>query len=134
MDRKLESLLGTFGLYTISADELLTMDFTGRPALDYGTTAHTLTWRELVRREPRLAELLQEARTVDDSDPHFCANAVWYGYNGYAGLKGRLCQLVGWDADTDDPILRTPEAYDLAYDTIYDALPPCRHCGCLRIG
>jgi len=110
------------------------MDFTGRPALDYGTTAHTLTWRELVRREPRLAELLQEARTVDDSDPHFCANAVWYGYNGYAGLKGRLCQLVGWDADTDDPILRTPEAYDLAYDTIYDALPPCRHCGCLRIG
>lgn len=98
-----------------------------RPYLDYGTLDHKLTWRELVRREPRLAELLREAKAVDDSDPHFCANLVWYGRGG---LKERLCRLVGWEAEKDDPVLRTPEAYDLAYEKIYNALPDCRDCDC----
>jgi hypothetical protein len=60
----------------------------------------------------------------------FCANANWYGYSG-PGLKEKLCQLVGWEAKTDDPRLKTNEAYDVAYEAIYEALPDCRgRCSC----
>ncbi len=48
-----------------------------------------LTWRELVRREPRLRDLWREVRAVDGSDPHFCANAYWY-----QRIKPKLCLLV----------------------------------------
>jgi hypothetical protein len=37
---------------------------------------------------------------------------------------------VGWHAaQVADARLRTPEAYDVAYETIYDALPNGRHKG-----
>jgi hypothetical protein len=92
-----------------------------------------MTWREMVKLEPRLGALLREAQKVDGSDPHFCANDVWYGYEGgcYAGrgLKRQLCQLVGWYARR--PELRGCDCYDVAYMKIYDALPPCRDCLCL---
>lgn len=91
-------------------------------------------WDDLVRREPRLADLLNEARAVTSrGDPHFCANAVWFGYpgSGYPGLKPRLVELVGWEAESGDPVLHTEVAYDVAYHTVYDALPTCRRCGCL---
>jgi hypothetical protein len=32
---------------------------------------------------------------------------------------------VGWGARK--PILRSSEAYDVAYDAIYELLPDCRH-------
>lgn len=34
----------------------------------------------------------------------------------------------------ENSILDTPEAYDLAGDHLLDMLPPCRDCGCLRLG
>lgn len=91
-----------------------------------------LTFDELVRREPALAELLREVRAVSSKDDrYYCANAVWYGYGQYrrSGLKPRLLQLVGWCARKDDPILRSEKASDLAYHTICNALPDCRDCG-----
>lgn len=87
---------------------------------------------DLARREPGLAALLAEARAVSSrGNPQFCANAVWFGFGKYryAGLKPRLVQLVGWHAHKDDPVLRSQEAYEVAYDTIYGALPDCRDCG-----
>jgi hypothetical protein len=91
------------------------------------------TWRQLVAAEPRLARLLREARAVDGSADDFCANSVWYGYDGPLSLRERVSRLVGWDRKPH-PLLGTEDAYDVAYDTIYDALPDCRDCGCAREG
>jgi len=91
------------------------------------------TWEDLVRREPRLEALRTVAGAVtSEGDPHFCANATWFGWPGAEpGLKPRLLRLVGWLAESDDPVLRTAAAYDRAYHTIYEELPACERCGCL---
>lgn len=135
-------------------------------------------WDDLVALEPRLADLEIEVASVDDHDrPSFCANQAWYG--GPAGLKGKLCQLVGWErrsdereqfgeewdrehgkgawkiysgselfarADAEEPYLWAAkaedeaagkgalwgdDAYDVAYEHLYELLPDCRNCGCL---
>lgn len=85
------------------------------------------TWHGLARHEPLLESLLMAAQAV--RRPHgksFCTNDVWYG-----SLKPFLTLLVGWECLRDDPYLSTSDAYDLAYQTIYNALPDCRGCICL---
>ncbi len=92
-----------------------------------------VTWADLVRREPRLIPLLTEAvKQHRDTDSHYCANGKWYGFGKYRdrGLKPRLVRLVGIHAESSDPVLHTSEAYDVAYQRVYDALPNCRDCGC----
>jgi hypothetical protein len=86
---------------------------------------------KLIAQEPRLLKLYERALSFHRAtDPRFCANEVWYGYSDVrTGLKERLCMLVGWEARK--LTLRTEEAYDVAYDAIYEALPDCRACGCL---
>jgi hypothetical protein len=96
------------------------------------TSDGPLTFAELAGMEPGLLDLLAEARSHhEDPDPDFCANAYWYGYPGYRpGLKGRLIRLVGMFAEGGG-VLRSSEAYDIAYHTIYNALPDCRgRCAC----
>jgi hypothetical protein len=91
-----------------------------------------LTFQALANREPRLRDLLAEATAHHaNREPVFCANAVWYGYPGFEpGFKSRLCRLVGHTAEQGGD-LRTSEAYDVAYETIYQALPDCRgRCRC----
>jgi hypothetical protein len=44
-------------------------------------------------------------------------------------LMAAFLEEVPADPATD-PRLRTSEAYDVAYETIYNALPDCRNCGC----
>jgi hypothetical protein len=100
---------------------------TTKPGDRQGKRGPRVTWQQLVRREPRLGELLRQARAVRAKGKHFCANAVWY-----AQFKPRLCRLVGW-ARRDEPILGTMEAYDVAHETVYEALPGCRDCLCLRL-
>lgn len=82
--------------------------------------------------EPRLLDLYGEAAAIvdDKSKPSFCANTVFYGYHGLRGFKRRICALVGWDAESNHPGLVNSKAYDIAYDTIYEALPYCRNCNC----
>ncbi len=90
------------------------------------------TWQDLVAREPRLAELRVAAERIrPTANASFCANAAWYGYAGQFGLKPRLLRLVGWGAQNQDPVLRSSDAYDVAYQTLYDLLPDCRGCGCV---
>lgn len=90
-----------------------------------------MTFEDLCQREPQLKALLDEARAVSSKgDPKFCANRVWYGYRDYRkGFKHRMSQLVGTHRRPEHPMLSTSEAYDLAYRTLYDALPGCRHGG-----
>jgi hypothetical protein len=87
----------------------------------------------LATHEPRLIDLYQEAAlTVDDpNSDRFCANAVFFGHKGWHGIKPKLLDFVGWHAESLAPQLGTEEAYDLAYDTVYEALTDCRNCSCL---
>ena len=86
-----------------------------------------VTFDELVKLEPKLGSLLEEAKAMKRASPPFCANAVWYGYRGYPGIKPRLIRLVGWNSKNPDSLLHGERAYDVAYQTIYHALPDCRH-------
>ena len=92
-----------------------------------------LTFNDLVALEPRLAHLLTEARSHKPSRK-FCANEAWYGYFGFSGLKDKLLRLVGLkretapDGATDvakEQTLKSSQAYDVAYETVYRALPDC---------
>ena len=95
----------------------------------------TITWKELIALEPRLLALYKEAKTISDDKPtpSFCPNRVWYGRGHEAGLKEKLCSLVGHHATESNRRLRTSRAYDVAYRKVYDALPACRHCSCLAL-
>ena len=87
----------------------------------------------LVEREPRLADLLAEARRHRPrSREPVCANAILSGYGEYRGrgIKNRPIRLVGWASESPDPTLHTSMAYDTAYHAIYCALPDCRRCAC----
>lgn len=90
------------------------------------------TWGHLVRAAPRLKALLEEARQVRSHDsPTFCANNVWFGYFEHRGFKPRLHHLVGWavaDRRGASHLLASSEAYEVAYQKIYQALPDCRDC------
>ncbi|MDP9358961.1 MAG: hypothetical protein M3Q71_13250 [Chloroflexota bacterium] len=89
------------------------------------------TWNDLVRAEPQLAVLRSEVERITARDgQRFCANAVWYGYNGQPGIKPKLIRLVGFRAENPDPVLHTMVAYDTAYETLYALLPDCWDCDC----
>jgi hypothetical protein len=90
------------------------------------------TWTDLTLAEPRLAALLAEIKRVRATGPRFCANSRWYGYADPAhGFKARMCCLVGWERREGPALLRTRQAYDVAYETLYAGLPDCRGCLCL---
>jgi hypothetical protein len=87
-----------------------------------------LSWSQLTRLEPRLCLLHAEVSRVRDTRESrwFCANREWF-----SRFKAQMCRLVGWSRIGGGPdVLYTPEAYDLAYQTLYDLLPNCRNCGC----
>jgi hypothetical protein len=116
---------------------LLNGNHKGEPLGDAGTSP--LTWSHLTRLEPRLRKLLAEARAVRDdfTTAAFCGNAPWYGLDGWRGrgFKRRLALLVGWLRPDGHPVLSGSAAYDVAYRTVYEALPDCRGaCGCLWVG
>jgi hypothetical protein len=91
-----------------------------------------MTFDNLVRLEPRLAVLANEARGYREEAKYrrnFCANAVWYGPGN---LRSRLIRLVGWFSTHPDPAVCSSRAYKVAYETIYGLLPDCRHRECPR--
>lgn len=110
--------------------------FGRRARLATKATTENPAWTALTRKEPRLRELLGRARSVqDDGEDVFCANHRWYGCGEFrtcpvckGGLKLVLSTLVGRNADNIE--LEDSKAYDLAYETIYQALPDCRGCNC----
>jgi hypothetical protein len=76
---------------------------------------------ELARLEADIIRLAQKTRT----DPQFSANDHWYGRDG-AGFKDVLVRLVGYAAGVREP-LRTSQAYDFAYQRLYNLLPDDRY-------
>lgn len=100
----------------ITSAELMAMKFSEPPPEAIPTFA------DLAAIEPRLQALLDEARGIC-AVKGYVAGKVWYGYGGYPGLKPRLLDLVGWERPEAHPLLSTSAAYDVAYETIYEALP-----------
>ncbi len=89
------------------------------------------TWDDLIRLGPRLAALRAEVERVTAwNGQRFCANEHWYGYNGQPGIKRDLIRLVGFRAESTDPVIRSMAAYDVAYQTLYALLPDCWDCDC----
>ena len=95
------------------------------------------TFEDLAARDPRLAKLRETAEAAGGRhrrlDGGFCANAVWYGYSrngspyGLGGIRTELVKLVGDHSRNADPLLHSSDAYDLAYQTLWELLPPCEH-------
>jgi hypothetical protein len=88
-----------------------------------------LTWAKLVRAEPRLGRLLAEVRSIERElwatreDGEICLD----GYSSVRVyldvIKPNVEHLVGWGRRGGPDFLQTSEAYALAIDTIYEALP-----------
>ncbi len=92
-----------------------------------------ISWAKLVEHEPKLKDLYEEARSIKPEPGEvYCANFTWYSPEG-RNMKKRMMKLVGIMRSGGPGILRTSEAYDLAYKKIYNALPACRGCGCLDL-
>lgn len=90
-------------------------------------------FQRLAALEPGLRQLFRRAvglKAAAVFDPDFCANKAWYGRRDQPGLKASLRGLVGFKAHNDHPELVTHRAYDVAYQTIYAALPRCKE-GCV---
>ena len=89
-------------------------------------------WDTLVKLEPRLQDLLDEALAYNEqsaSENWACAN--WF--MGPVGVGNKMDTLVGWFAEKDIPELKTSQAWDVVHEKIYDALPACRNCACIAI-
>ena len=109
----------------------------------------TNQWAKLVKADPRLGDLLDEASTTDDADS-FCAKKRWRGEYAYTGpelpkggsfatvaervpkvldyklvkegIYNKLGKLLGWNTKT--------AAYEVAIKVLMKAIPPCRNCSC----
>ena len=81
-----------------------------------------LTYEEMAQIEPQLQFMYEHAQRVTDdgTSEFFCGNAVWFQQ-----FKPWMHAHVGWDRKQDDA-LATAEAYEVAYQTLYDLIPPCR--------
>jgi hypothetical protein len=98
-----------------------------------------------------LADMLDTAQRLKRRSPGYCANRTWYrvlkpilvktvGWSGEVYCRGHIQQLSdlmdGKEPEHDDECqrewdrqrwIKTPAAYDLAYQHLYDALPDCQH-------
>jgi hypothetical protein len=103
--------------------------------------ATPLTFARLCEMEPRLLSLLADVRARcagRSRKRNWCANSAWYGYGPFRAersLKEQLTRLIGWHRVAGDGphegALRSSEAYQIAYESLYNALPGCRACACL---
>src|SRR5262249_38657180 len=114
------------------------------------------------REEPRLRALLDEARATAEEarkDKYFCANDVcarrlkprlqrlvgWFrrGASNHALASNQADDHgahnysannhCAHDHTAHAHALASNQAYDIAYQPIYDAPPACRRCGCMRV-
>jgi hypothetical protein len=87
--------------------------------------APRLSWAKLAALEPRLDRLFHQVRRADADGrrDHFCSQYYWHHT-----IKPKMAELIGYSRPDFHLILGTEAAYDLAYDTLNAALPPCRNC------
>jgi hypothetical protein len=89
-----------------------------------------LTWADLTTRQPALTKLEDKAKELHrDSVANgiWAADAIWHGYakppyGPHHGFKNQLRRYVGWDAPIKDSVVNSQQAYNLAYDHLYEVL------------
>lgn len=81
------------------------------------------TW--LASMEPKLWMLADECAAILP-DGFFCANDHWFKQ-----IDSRFLEMVGWHAKSLATSMRTPEAYDAAFEFLFALLPDCRGCSCI---
>jgi hypothetical protein len=86
----------------------------------------TVTYEQLAKLDPSLNVLLRRARNQSGN----CANAAWYGPDG---IRAEMTRVIGHGRTHGPSELKTSAAYDIAYRTLYAALPACDGCGCLTL-
>ncbi len=93
----------------------------------YNHERFIMTWKQITQLEPRLQDLAKEIKEhakANKRAPKYCANKHWYGRcDTGLSYKDRMSELVGYGADV--PAIATMEAYDIAYDYLYNLLPDC---------
>jgi hypothetical protein len=90
------------------------------------TVPQLSTWEQIVAHDPSLNALLRRARNQSGN----CANAAWYGPDG---IRAAMTRVIGHGRTHGPSELKTSAAYDVAYKTLYAALPDCNGCGCLSL-
>jgi hypothetical protein len=83
------------------------------------------TWADILHHDPSLNVLLRRAKLRNRDK---CANAAWYGPEG---IRAEMTRVIGHGRTHGPSELKTSAAYDVAYRTLYAALPDCDGCGCL---
>jgi hypothetical protein len=84
----------------------------------------------LTEQEPALLELVKRVRAFKRAArdrTEVCGNRIWYDH-----IKPPLERLVGWSAG--NRALRTSVAYGTACLYLYELLPNCRNCCCVKMG
>lgn len=91
-------------------------------------------WDELVAHEPELNDLLIEARSMKGDERYFCNHEAYaLGFGKHQSFKKRIHRLVGYGATKHrNSFLATSQAYDEVAETLLNAMPPCRNCGCMN--
>lgn len=69
-----------------------------------------------------LRRTIKKEKRIAANDEYYCANDRWYRI-----YKPVVVKTAGWYAR--DSALNSKEDYDIAYQTLYDMLPDCRHKG-----
>lgn len=86
------------------------------------TATAPITWEDLVRLEPRLADLEAWVRRIAAESR--CPCGAFEGWGGRRPApKDLLRELAGWTARRQE--LRTSAAYDAAMDRMLGLLGPC---------
>jgi hypothetical protein len=87
-----------------------------------------VTWEGLVNECPALSVvqdgILARQSAMSKSANH-CANSFWY-----SSVKPILTHMIGGGSMARcDSVLCTSEAYDVAYDHLWNLVPDCNHGG-----
>lgn len=84
-------------------------------------------WDTLIAEQPQLSLLLGIAESYSKRSRNFCANRIFQRL-----LKPFIYKMVGWGAPKESSeLMRSSEAYMIASNKIFSALPNCKNCGCL---
>lgn len=114
-------------------------------------------YQDLLMLEPRLRDLEEEARAIEDdgSISFFCSNYEWLPINSKlkallgVGRKEAPAEPLdkrytfdeedleegaegGEEDDVDEDLLFDSRVYEVAYLELSALIPPCRNCGCRR--
>lgn len=91
------------------------------------STEKLSTFDQILVLDPSLICLLRRAQSCNQGN---CANAAWYGPDG---IRAEMTRVIGHRRTHGPSELKTSAAYDVAYKTLYAALPDCKGCGCLSM-